>query len=100
RYHFALHSLPTRRSSDLHLGLDFYSQEEMQQILLRSSGILGIKLSREEIAAIAARSRGTPRIGNRLLARVRDFVEVMRTSAASRSEEHTSGLQSRENLVC
>jgi Holliday junction DNA helicase RuvB len=71
---------PLRDRFGIHLGLDFYDIDEMRQILKRSAGILDIRLSADEIAAVAARARGTPRIGNRLLARVRDFVEVMRNS--------------------
>lgn len=56
--------------------LDFYSPEELEQILQRSSGILKIDIDKEGINEIARRSRGTPRIVNRLLKRVRDFAEV------------------------
>lgn len=68
---------PLRDRFGIHLGLEFYDQDEMEQILKRSAGILGVSLKDTEIFAIANRSRGTPRIANRLLARVRDFVEVM-----------------------
>lgn len=68
---------PLRDRFGIHLNLDFYSFEEMSKILKRSSSILNIDLSDEEIDAVATRSRGTPRIGNRLLARVRDFIEVL-----------------------
>lgn len=69
---------PMRDRFGIHLNLDFYATEEMSRILKRSAHILDIDLSPEEIVAVASRSRGTPRIGNRLLARVRDFVEVLR----------------------
>ncbi len=72
---------PMRDRFGIQLNLDFYSVEEMAQILTRSSKILDIHLTNEEIQAVALRSRGTPRIGNRLLARVRDFVEVLRAGA-------------------
>ena len=52
----------------------------MCEILTRSTHILDITLSAEEITKVAKRSRGTPRVGNRLLSRVRDFVEVSRDS--------------------
>ena len=58
------------------LRLDFYEEAAIRQILKRSAGILGVELSDEGAAAIAERSRGTPRIANRLLKRVRDFAEV------------------------
>ena len=73
---------PLRDRFGIQLNLDFYSQDEMFEILSRSSQILGITLSKDELRAVAQRSRGTPRIGNRLLARVRDFVEVMRSGVS------------------
>ncbi|MGF7120946.1 Holliday junction branch migration DNA helicase RuvB [Rhodococcus sp. TAF43] len=56
--------------------MDFYEPAELEQILLRSAGILGVDLGPEASAEIAGRSRGTPRIANRLLRRVRDYAEV------------------------
>ncbi|KJF22490.1 Holliday junction branch migration DNA helicase RuvB [Rhodococcus sp. AD45-ID] len=56
--------------------MDFYEPDELQQILMRSAGILGVNLEVDASAEIARRSRGTPRIANRLLRRVRDFAEV------------------------
>lgn len=56
--------------------LDFYAPEELAEIALRSAGILEIPTDREGTVEIARRSRGTPRIVNRLLRRVRDFAEV------------------------
>ncbi|WP_092808196.1 Holliday junction branch migration DNA helicase RuvB [Rhodococcus globerulus] len=56
--------------------MDFYEPDELQQILMRSAGILGVNLEVDAGAEIARRSRGTPRIANRLLRRVRDFAEV------------------------
>jgi len=57
--------------------LEFYSTEELTSILKRSSKILGIRADEEGIYEIARRARGTPRVANRLLRRVRDFAEVM-----------------------
>jgi len=57
--------------------LEFYSTEELAIILKRSSKILGIKADEEGLYEIARRARGTPRVANRLLRRVRDFAEVM-----------------------
>jgi Holliday junction DNA helicase RuvB len=57
--------------------LEFYSPVELQQIVRRSSGILNIPCDDEGSMGIASRARGTPRIANRLLRRVRDFAEVM-----------------------
>jgi len=56
--------------------LEFYSVEELSQIVTRSAGILGSGIDSDGAVEIARRSRGTPRIANRLLRRVRDFSEV------------------------
>jgi Holliday junction DNA helicase RuvB len=56
--------------------LEFYTPEELQRIVARSGGLLSVELSQEGALEIARRSRGTPRIANRLLRRVRDYAEV------------------------
>jgi Holliday junction DNA helicase RuvB len=56
--------------------LDFYTPEDLCTIVTRSAGILGIDISRDGAEEIARRSRGTPRIANRLLKRTRDFAQV------------------------
>jgi Holliday junction DNA helicase RuvB len=56
--------------------LDFYSTAELERILARSASILGVPLDVAGGAEIARRSRGTPRVANRLLRRVRDFAQV------------------------
>jgi len=56
--------------------LEFYTVGELEKIVTRSAGILGVPINPEGAARIATRSRGTPRIANRLLRRVRDFAEV------------------------
>ncbi|MCX7698930.1 MAG: Holliday junction branch migration DNA helicase RuvB [Candidatus Goldbacteria bacterium] len=56
--------------------LDFYSSEDIEKILYRSVKILNIEADKEGIAEIARRSRGTPRIANRILKRVRDYAQV------------------------
>jgi len=56
--------------------LDFYSHEDLDALLHRSARILGVRIDPDGAAEIARRSRGTPRIANRLLRRVRDFAEV------------------------
>ena len=56
--------------------LDFYDHHDLERILRRSAGLLQISMDDEGAAEIASRSRGTPRIANRLLRRVRDFAEV------------------------
>lgn len=56
--------------------LEMYSPDELKQIVKRSAGILGIEIEDDGAAEIASRSRGTPRIANRLLKRVRDFAQL------------------------
>ncbi len=56
--------------------LEFYSAEELSRIVIRSAGILQIDVDNEGALEIARRSRGTPRVANRLLRRVRDFAQV------------------------
>ncbi len=56
--------------------LDFYQANELEQIVLRSARILDVKIDKEGAYEIAKRSRGTPRIANRLLRRVRDYAQV------------------------
>ena len=59
--------------------LDFYARDELRQIVLRAAGILGMPIDEAGATGLAQRSRGTPRIANRLLRRVRDFAEVRAT---------------------
>jgi Holliday junction DNA helicase RuvB len=56
--------------------MDFYGTDELQQVLVRSAELLGVDIRRDGAVEIAGRSRGTPRIANRLLRRVRDYAEV------------------------
>jgi Holliday junction DNA helicase RuvB len=56
--------------------LEFYSADELQTIVNRTAGIVGVEIDADGAAEIAGRARGTPRIANRLLRRVRDFSEV------------------------
>lgn len=67
---------PLRDRFGLIYRLNFYSHEELADIVLRSAKILDIEASQAGALAIASRSRGTPRIANRLLRRVRDFMAV------------------------
>jgi len=69
-------SAPLRERFGLVYHLDYYSDDELQQIVTRSAGVLEIPIDTEGAATIARRSRGTPRIANRLLRRVRDYAEV------------------------
>ncbi|HEX9517513.1 MAG TPA: Holliday junction branch migration DNA helicase RuvB [Streptosporangiaceae bacterium] len=65
--------------------LDFYDPDELGVIIRRSAGLLGVTLRDEGADEIAGRSRGTPRIANRLLRRVRDFAEVRGDGVVSRA---------------
>ncbi len=67
---------PLRGRFGINFHLDFYPIEDLQIIVLRSADILGVEIDDAGANAIARRSRGTPRIVNRLLRRVRDFAEV------------------------
>ncbi len=69
-------SAPLRDRFGVVLRLELYSPEELAQIVTRSAKILGIPIEPEGALEIASRSRGTPRVANRLLKRVRDFAQV------------------------
>lgn len=56
--------------------LDYYEEPELERIIMRSATVLGVPIESDAAAIIAARSRGTPRVANRLLRRVRDYAEV------------------------
>jgi len=64
--------------------LEFYTSEELKKIVTRSAGLLSVEISGEGSLEIARRSRGTPRIANRLLRRVRDYAEVKADGNVSR----------------
>jgi Holliday junction DNA helicase RuvB len=64
--------------------LDFYSPEDLRTIVQRSAGILGIEIDDDGADEIARRSRGTPRVANRLLKRTRDFAQVQGKSVIDR----------------
>ena len=65
--------------------LDYYGPEDLAKIILRSAGLLGMQVEPEGARVIAGRSRGTPRIANRLLRRVRDVVQVRGMGAVDRA---------------
>ena len=71
--------------------LEFYEPEELLTIIKRSAQILGVAITEEAVYEIACRSRGTPRIANRLLKRVRDFAQV-------NGEAEVSGAMARRSL--
>ena len=61
--------------------LDFYPEEDLARIVERSASLLGVAIAKSSALGIARRSRGTPRVANRLLRRVRDFAEVLGTGS-------------------
>ncbi len=67
---------PLRERFGIPLRLDFYTAEELEVIVRRSAGLLGCRLTDDGAAAVARRSRGTPRVAGRLLRRVRDFAAI------------------------
>lgn len=70
---------PLRDRFGVILNLDLYRDNELQKIIERSAGILGVDIDENSSLELAKRSRGTPRIANRLLKRVRDFAQVKGT---------------------
>ena len=70
-------SAPLRDRFGVNLRLELYTPEELAKIVTRSATILGMPIAPEGAMEIASRSRGTPRIANRFLRRVRDFAEVI-----------------------
>ena len=69
-------SAPLRDRFGVSLRLELYTKEELLKIILRSAGILGVDIEETGAEEIASRSRGTPRIANRMLRRVRDYAQV------------------------
>lgn len=69
-------SSPLRDRFGILIHLDFYSREELVEVIMRSAHIMNIKIDPRAADQIAQRSRGTPRIANKLLKRVRDFAQV------------------------
>ncbi len=77
-------SSPLRDRFGVQLRLELYTTEELQRIVLRSASLLGMPIDPDGAREIAARSRGTPRIANRLLRRVRDFAQVLHDGVITR----------------
>lgn len=78
-------SSPLRGRFGIVLTLDYYEPSSLQEIVTRSARLLGISIEEEGAHEIAIRARGTPRIANRLLRRVRDFAQVRGESSISRA---------------
>src|SRR6185437_8778648 len=77
-------SSPLRDRFGQHYHLDFYAHPDLTQIIQRSAHLLGIRIDQEGSTELAARARGTPRIANRLLRRVRDFAQVNEAPVVTR----------------
>ena len=67
---------PLRDRFGISYRLDYYSVPELADIVVRSAGLLGVEIDSQGAAEVASRSRGTPRLANRLLKRVRDYAQV------------------------
>jgi Holliday junction DNA helicase RuvB len=76
-------SSPLRERFGLNFELDFYAVADLTLIVRRSAGLLNVPLDVDAAEEIARRSRGTPRIANRLLRRVRDFAQVYKSAAVN-----------------
>ncbi len=83
-------TLPLRERFGFSPRLDYYDADELGQIVRRSAGILGVTIDDEGAGEIARRSRGTPRIANRLLRRVRDFAQVKAAGIVTRAVADTA----------
>jgi Holliday junction DNA helicase RuvB len=77
-------TLPLRDRFGYTAHLDFYATEELEELLARNATLLGVRLEPDGAAEIGRRARGTPRIANRLLRRVRDFAEVRADGVVTR----------------
>jgi Holliday junction DNA helicase RuvB len=83
-------SLPLRDRFGIIARLDFYPPEDLLAIVARAAALLGMDLDEDGAREIAGRARGTPRIANRLLRRIRDFAQVAGTTAISRENVQSS----------
>lgn len=99
---------PLRDRFGITARLEFYSHDELLEIVTRSAGLLGIQVEGDGAMEIARRSRGTPRVGNRLLRRVRDFAQVKGTGvitqiianeALERLEVDSKGLDAMDKFI-
>ena len=78
-------SSPLRSRFGILLRLEFYTEDELRFVVERSAEVLGVPIDRDGAAEIAMRSRGTPRIANRLLRRVRDYAQVRAAGVIDRA---------------
>ncbi len=77
-------SAPLRDRFGQHFHLDFYERDELTEIVARSARLLGVRVDGDGASEIASRARGTPRVANRLLRRVRDFAQVNEAATVTR----------------
>ena len=80
---YAMMSPPLRDRFGAVYRLDYYDETAIAQIVRRSASVLGVEIAKDGVSEIARRARGTPRVANRLLRRVRDFAEVMADGVVS-----------------
>ena len=83
-------SAPLRDRFGIVCHLDFYSDDELAQVVLRSAGLLQVAVEQHAALELARRSRGTPRVANRLLRRVRDYAEVHGEGRITLEVAHTA----------
>ncbi len=86
----SLLSSPMRARFGILLRLEFYTDDELRFIVERSADVLGVPIDRDGAAELAMRSRGTPRIANRLLRRVRDYAQVRGDGHIDRATAHAA----------
>ena len=85
-------SAPLRDRFGVTFRLELYTPEELCRIITRSAGLLGMEIKKEGAMEIASRSRGTPRIANRMLRRVRDFAQIFYDGVITReAADHALG---------
>jgi len=92
-------SSPLRDRFGQHYRLDFYGHGELTQIIQRSAQLLDVRIDHAGAVELAARARGTPRVANRLLRRVRDFAQVKAAPAVT-SEVALGALELLEIATC
>jgi holliday junction DNA helicase RuvB len=92
-------SAPLRDRFGQHFHLDFYDRDELTEIVARSARLLGVRVKDEGSLELGGRGRGTPRVANRLLRRVRDFAQVNEAATVTR-EVAVGGLELLEIDAC
>ena len=83
-------SAPLRDRFGIISKLEYYTNEQLESIIQRTSRVLGVQIDDQAVSEIAKRSRGTPRIANRLLRRIRDFAQVLNDGKITQKVAHES----------